>query len=840
MNRMRLVGLILVAVAGLFSLLYCYPGLIWRPIFARSVDQQGGVIRLAGPREEVTIARDSLGVPVVEAHSMADLAFGTGWAMASDRIAQMETFSLMAQGRLAELAGSVALPMDEYMRALNLDGAARKLLDRQPERLRQLLTHFSAGVNAWLAAHRGHLPMDLALSGYRPATWKPVDSIRIYVLLTQGLSVNLQEELAFLAAARRVGARKAAWLFPVYPDEPLPFAEADKLSGVDLSKVPSNAVLRSLAALFPLGAQGLAASNNWVIAGSRTASGKPILANDTHLLLSQPPLWMLIQMRCPQYRVGGIAVAGIPGVIAGSNGKVAWGMTMVMADTQDLFLEKLRRRDGKVQYLYQGKWLDARARRERFRVKDGRSVERTFWSTRHGPLINGLVSGNSVNPTHPVGTQSPFGLALQDALQNPDESVDALFRLGQARNFKEARRQVQRIDYIPLNLVYADATHIGWQVTGRYPLRKAGTGQLPSPGWTGQYDWQGFADDRLRPHVEDPDAGYIATANHRTVRGGPIHLSSSWYYPERFERIRQVLSRPRSHDLAETLRLQFDRKDLLVVSTREMLTRPPMAHRLALAIDALPPARAAGARRTLQVLLAFDGVMGPESTAASRFGVFEYRLARDAFLDELGPDDSPAWKALMAASGITYSAEEDHLRGRDQSPFWDDVRTPKVETKADILARALSEVEPYLRGKLGPDPRFWQWGRFHTYYWESGASAFAAAMPPLQAGVARWLGQFLNRGPYAAGGDRNTVNVAGHTTGVDFHVWDIPAMRLVVDFGQTEPLHLINSGGQSGNPLSPHYDDGIPVWLRAGTRTMPLRPPAVRRQYDEVLHLEPE
>lgn len=830
---------VVVAMLVLVAVIYRYPAVLWYPMFADTLPAEDGQLQVPGLAEKVTIRRDRLGIPVVQASSLSDLVFATGWTMASDRIAQMQSFTLIAQGRLAEMAGPVALPMDEYMRALDLDGAARKLLAAQPPALRQLLQRFSAGVNAWVRMHRDRLPMDLALAGYRPEPWTPLDSMRVYAVLTEGLSVNVQEELAFLAAARRVGVDKAAWLFPIYPDEPLPFAEADKLKGVDLSQVPMSPVLNAVAATTRVWSQGLAASNNWVIAGSHTVSGKPILANDTHLLLSQPPLWMLMEMRCPEYRAGGIAIAGIPGIIAGSNGKVAWGMTMVMADTQDLFLEKTRRRQGQLEYLYQGQWLPATARQETFKVKDGKTVTRTLWSTRHGPLLNGLVGADALDRLQPVSAPSAYGLALSDTLQIPDQSVDAIFKLGQAQNFDQARAQIQRIRYIPLNLVYADDAHIGWQVTGLYPLRKRGDGQLPSPGWTGDYDWTGFAPDDLRPHREDPAEGFIATANHRTVRGGPIHLSSSWYYPERFRRIQQVLSQPHKQDAADTLKLQFDRQDLLVPAVQKMLTQPAMAKALAAAIAHLPAARAASARQTLKVLLDFDGDMLPQSTAAAHFGVFEHLFVRDLFLDELGPETSPAWRALLETSGLTYSTEEDHLRGRDDSPFWDDIHTPEKETKADILAKALAGTEPFLAKRLGSNPAGWAWGRLHTYTWESAPTQFAAHMPALQAELARWLGGYLDRGPYPAGGDRNTVNVAGHTTGENFKVWDIPAMRLMVDFGADEPLNVINSGGQSGNPLSPHYDDGIPVWLHEGTRPMPLKTADIDRQYTHVMTLIP-
>lgn len=844
------IGLVLLVLA-LLALLLLQPALLWERLFADSLAVESGEVFVPGLAGRATIRRDALGIPVVEAESMADLAFATGWAMASDRIEQMEGARLIAQGRLAELVGPAALDMDIFMRALDLQGAAEVQFKVLSPRLRSVLESFSAGVNAWLAAHQEHLPMGLALSGHVPAPWQPINSVQIFALLNHGLGVNLQEELAYLAVAKRVGVAKAPWLFPVYPDEPLPFAEAAKLTDADLQTTQPEAVAKLLEANPGLWPKTVAASNNWGIAGQRTGGGKSIIANDTHLLLSHPPVWMLMQMRSPGYKAGGIAIAGIPGIIAGSNGKIAWGMTMVMADTQDLYVERLRQeQDDQLSYQFAGQWLPAQARKAVFHIKGAADQQRTLWSTQHGPLLQDLINAHPVNKLLPAGeatqsTQSTqathTGLALQQALAVPDESMDSMMQLGQVQTFAEAKALLQKIRFIALNIVYGDADHIGWQVTGRYPLRKAGKGHLPSPGWNGDYDWQGFVPAQQHPHAEDPASGWLATANHRTVLasdGGP-HLSSSWYYPERFERIAQVLESRADHDLDSSIQLQFDRTNVLVPKAQAMLKAADMASALAQAIQVLPADQAAAAQAALEQLLAFDGKMAADAVGATYFAMFEHQLVRHLLLDELGPDDSVAWQSLLATSGLAYSAEQDHLLGRADSPFWDDITTPVQETKADILARSLAAIAPALEKRLGTDSSQWQWGQLHTYTWKSAATEFAEKMQGAEALVTRWVGKYLDRGPYPAGGDRNTPNVSGNTTGDDFYVWNIPAMRLIVDFNSDEPLHVINSGGQSANPLSPHYDDGIAVWLKPGNRVMPLTAAAIDQQYTRQLVLKP-
>jgi len=815
-------------------------------LFASSVDPEKGIITLSGINQKVLIRRDKLGIPVVDASSLNDAAFGVGYVMASDRLEQMISLSLLAQGRLAEMAGQSVLDMDIYIRTLGLQQQAKAQYDTLGPQMKTRLKYFSKGVNAYLKTHKNRLPMGFVLSGYQPKPWRPIDSVYVFSALNLGLSLNLQEELDFLNVARKVGLDKAAWLFPVYPDEPLPFKEAAKLKGVDLAKLQKGLfryqkVAKQLGRqIFPM---GMAASNNWVLAPSKTKGGASILANDTHLLLSHPSLWMLLQIRTPNYHAGGIAIAGIPGIVAGSNGKIAWGMTMVMADTQDLFVEKLRQNHGQIEYLYKSKWYPVQTRTEIFKVNHGKSVTRQILSTRHGPLINDAIRHPPKNPLQPqplnLPASIPYGLAVSQVRTNKDDSMQAMFDLGAARTVQEALPLIKKIRFIALNMVVADKSHIAWQVTGTYPKRKQGTGQLPSPGWTGTYDWDGTVDVSQYPSIQDPASHFIATANQRTVKNPGFILTRSWYYPERFERIKQVLENSHNETTASTARLQFDQKNVLIGKVQKMLLAPSMAREIAKKIATLPKKSRQKAQQLLSCILNFDGVLKPASYHATCYEIFESQMAKLTFMDELGGPDGIAWKALVSASSLTYSAQQDHLLGRQDSPFWDNVNTPQKEDKADIIVAAL--LGSYNEGERYFDTRLdqWQWGKIHTYRWQTAATHMLPFLELPQQIVVELLSGYLDRGPYPAGGDKNTINAAGHTTGLNYDVWDIPEMRLIVDFSQKEPLQIINSDGQSGNPVSPHYADGIKVWLKEGNRQMSLLQKDVVAQYTHVLELKP-
>jgi acyl-homoserine-lactone acylase len=819
------------AVAAVVTLSGCQTLLDKR--YAQSLSPIQGVERIQGLASSASIRRNALGMPLIEASGFHDAVFALGYVHAGDRLSQMVSMRLLAQGRLAEMAGPGVLDVDRFMRTVNLRREADSLYKNASPRLKKIFEGYARGVNAYLFRYRERLPMDLAESGYRPEYWKAEDSALIFCLLNFGLSVNLQEEIAALVMGQKVGAEQLGWLLPTYPDEPLPLAEAAKLKGLNLTgQSPGLAELdRTAAQVASLNMLGIAASNNWAISPQRSRSGKSLLANDTHLPLSMPSLWNFVQIRSPKFQAAGVSIAGVPAVVAGFNGKLAWGMTMVMGDTQDLFLEQLKQEGGRLLYLADGKWQPVRQRQETFFIKGQRPVRETVSETRHGPLLNAALGNSPKSPLQPLALRTAYGLALKTPDFSDDRSLDAFFNLSRAQSVDQAFEAGRDIRAMPLNLVFADAQHIAWQVTGRYPNRRGGQGLLPSPGWNGQYEWDGYADPMLHPYDQDPAQGWLGTANQRTVpQGYGMQLSNSWYYPERAERIAALAGTGR-HDLQSMKAMQYDQTSPFVAKLQGMFQAPGMAQPLQQAIKALPAAERTRAEEAYRRLLAFNGQLSATSADAALYGAFLQESARLIFADELGDAQSPAWNALVESANRSYSAQADHLLAREDSPFWDDRNTAAREDKPAILARSLAAAVALLESRLGTDRSDWQWGKLHQYRWTSDSSRMA---PHLSAGQRTQLNAikgYLDRGPYPAGGDHSTLNVSAYSWGRDFDTWLIPAMRILVDFGAAEPMIGLNSSGQSGNPVSPHYADGIDAWRRGHYQSFPFQEQNLDRVY---------
>ena len=782
------------AALGLLSLGGCQMGNV-----RDSVPPTVGVEPLKGLAQNVSVRRNAQGMPLIESSSFHDALFSLGYVHASDRIGQMLGMRLLAQGRLSEMAGADALDVDRFMRATNLRQSATQLYADASPRLKRFFEVYARGVNAYLFRYREKLPSPLA--GYRPEYWKAEDSALVFALYSFSQSVNLQEEIAALTLAQKVGADKLAWLLPNYPDEPLPEAEADKLKGLNLASqltglAPVAAVSAQLAAFNVL---GNANSANWALGPQRSRSGRSLLASDSQ------GGWVLspVQIRTSKYQAAGFSLPGLPFVLAGFNGKLAWSGSAAMGDNQDLYLEKLRRQGSQLLYEVDGRWQPARARNETFFVKGQRPQREVIYETGHGALL--------------TGDKGDLGLALRMPDLKGDKSLDALFDLSRAQNVERAFDASREIGAAALNMVFADASNIGWQVTGRYPNRREGQGLVPSPGWDSRYDWDGYADAMLHPYDQDPLQGWIGNANQRSApRGYGMQLSNSWSYPERAERLAQLAGNGK-HDNRSVIAMQNDQTTLFANKLKAMFEAPGMAQPLKKAIDSLPAEQKARAREAYTRLMAFDGRLSQTSADAAVYELFLQESTRLTFLDELGPESSPAWQAFVATARLSYSAQADHLLGRDDSPFWDDRTTPAKEDKPTIIARSLAAAISAGEQQLGADRKTWQWGKLHQYQWPTANL--------------HGLGDNLSRRPQAVGGDHSTLNPSTYAWGQDFKASLGPAVRMVVDFGQVEPLQLLTSSGQSGNPASPQFANGLDAWFRGQYQSVPLQTQNFERVY---------
>ncbi|MCP4138094.1 MAG: penicillin acylase family protein [bacterium] len=804
--------------------------------FDSSVNPVNGSLNIPGLKNEVLIRRDSLGVPYIEAQNEEDLFMAEGYVMAEDRLWQMVLMTTAMQGRLAEIAGEEVLPVDVLIRSLGTEELITRALSEMDANSLLILEQFSRGVNTYINTH-DNLPAEFVLSGLKPEPWRPVDSLYVFGMLSMGVSFNFVEELNFLILANKLGYEKAAWCFPVYPRVHIPFDEAAKLKEIDPKKLAQIAqglsrIRNKFKDMLPVNSP---ASNNWALSGKRTKSGKSIIANDTHLSLMIPNPWMIIHLKCPTYEAAGTAIPGIPVITVGFNGSVAWGVTMAMGDNQDIFIEKMKQINGKPHYRYKKEWIPARVQKEVFKIKGKENVTKDIILTRHGPLLNDAlltIPFPPLLPVQPMPIKSEYGLALSWKIQGGGTTFDGFYRLGKVKTIQEAQKAISGIQGIYLNFVFGNSKDIAWQVSGAFPLRKKGKGMFPSPGWNGEYDWKGIVPIEKLPKKINPANGYLATANNKTVdKNYPYHLTNSWYHPDRAERLNEVLGTLKNAARDDMIKLQFEHFSPMAKKIQNLLYNEHVFTKVNNAINSwTDKSRKEKALEAINLLSPknFDAVMARDSGPAAVLGAFVQALTKEIFLDELGPEDSISWAVFIDTNIMSYPAPEDHLLYRENSPFWDNTATPAKETREDIIAAALAKAIVLCEEKMGTNRKDWSWGSIHTYHWKHEITRATSL-----------LNTYFNRGPFPAGGDNHSLNASTFSWGENFDVFNIPVMRMVVDFGLEEPLFLVSTPGQSGNPSSPHYGDMLPFFLEGKNRNMPFKPEAVKKHYKDVFKLIP-
>jgi penicillin amidase len=762
-----LIGLVLLASIGLAG------GYIW---LRQSLPVVDGTIEVPGLAAPVAIVRDVHAVPHIEAGSFEDAIFAQGFVHAQDRLWQMDFRRRLGSGRLAEVLGPGALPTDRLIRTLGFAPAAQASLAQLRPGTVALLEAYAAGVNAYLATRTGPLPPEFLILGYEPEPWTPVDSLVWMRVLALDLSGNWRDELLRARLAKHLSADQIADL---WPDS----VTSAPVTLVELAQgLPADALA---AALPPAPPPGLG-SNAWVLDGSRTASGAPLLANDPHLGLSAPGPWYLAHLKTPGRELIGATMPGLPGVVLGHNGTIAWGFTNTGPDTQDLFVERVDP-DDPSQYLTPDGFAPFTIRDEVIEVDGAAPVTLRVRGTRHGPVLSDLL------PTAGAVLEGDQVLALSwTALAPDDVSIEALLDLGAARDWP-AFVAAARANGAPMqNVLYADtAGHIGFIAPGRVPIRGKGDGRWPVPGWTGEFDWQGTIPFAELPRRLDPPDGAFVNANNRIVTDDyPYLLTADWDPPHRARRIVEALGDDR-HDLASFARLQADQLSLLA---RDLLP---------LMLAAAPQSDAAAAAQAR--LGAWDRVMRPDAAEPLIFAAWYRELSRQIYADELGGLFRAYW-------GVRPQFMEYVLRRR---PAWcDDVGTAAVETCAMQAGKALELALADLKRRYGDDPDAWRWGTAHP-----------ARMPhPLFEEVPVLGGLFGIEHP--SGGDSVTVNV-GHYRPADeadpFVSVHAASYRGLYDLGALEHSRFVASTGQSGNPLSAHYRDLSTLWANGETIAMTTR-----------------
>ncbi len=756
-----------------------------------SLPRLDGELRLAGLAAPVTIARDALGVPLIEAASERDAAFALGFVHAQDRLWQMEMSRRIGAGRLAEVVGEPGLGTDRFMRLLGLYRAAEAALAHlSPEAIARLEA-YAAGVNALIVDRHRPLPPEFLLLRHRPEPWRPADSLVLVKTMALSLVESWRHELTRASLLAHVPEAALADLWPPpRPGSVTTLAIAAAATGraeapADPATAAAAAPIAGMAEALLAGLPGIGetgqGSNIWAVAGAHTASGAALLANDPHLSAGTPAHWYLAAIRTPAGLVQGATLPALPVMVIGRNETIAWGFTNTAGDTEDLFVERLDPADPE-RYLTPAGSVPFAVREEIIAVKGREPVVVRVRATRNGPVLSDFL------PNAAAAAGEGHVLALRwTALEPEDTTLEAGIALARATGWRDFTAAVDRFTSPTQNAFYADRSgSIGVRLAGRLPVRSRGSGRLPVPGWTGDHDWQGLLPAAANPAGRDPGAGYLLNANNRLVGDDFPHLvTSDWNDDLRARRIDRVLRDAVAADTAldvEAMReLQRDRRSML-------------------ALDFLPLLRAvpAGDARSadiLAALAAWDGTSDGERPEPLVFQAWYRAMVRHVLEDELGP-------GFTAYQGIRASAMRHIL---DAAPQWcDDVRTPaRVESCADMARLALATALAELTAAHGPDWRRWRWGE---------ASRVRMAHRPLDA---VWGLRRLFSLAAPGGGDAGTVDVARYAASDPYATVMAASLRLVADLAEPNVLHAILPAGQSGHPLSPHFADQKAAW-RAG------------------------
>ena len=746
----------------------------------RSWPETSGTLKVAGLQSPVEILRDRWGLPHIYAQNNHDLFFAEGYAQAQDRLWQMEFTRQTANGALSSMLGSPTLPIDKTVRTIGLARIAERDWASIQGEEREEIQAFSDGINAYIESHRGRLAVEFRLLGVTPKPWKPQDTLATIGIISWILAENGGFEVSRANFIAKAGEANARQLLPPY-DEGAPFiipAEADGYSS--MRSVPSehSPLMDAL-----LGTPGPnVGSNSWVVQGNRTTSGVPLLANDTHLGLFMPSSWYAIGLHFGDVDAVGYSFVGAPGIVIGHNQHIAWGITDLVGDVQDFYIEKFDNAEHPQRYEFQGQWRDVNTLTETIEVKGQKPFMLEVRSTHHGPIVSNLGGR----------FKYPQPLALAWTGTKCQTAVGAVLAMNRAKNWNEFRAALSLWDGPDMNFLYADREgNIGYQATGRIPIRSAHhQGAVPVPGWTGEYEWKGFIPAAELPHELNPSDGMIVAANQKAVSDRyPYHLGYEFADPFRAIRIRQLLSANAHLSAGDMKNIQADNYEL---PAKELIPY----------LETVKPANDAETK-ALADLRSWDLHCSVNQTAPAIFQTWYRFLVKDTVGDELGAKLTDTYMEYY----WVHMPVMIQLLKQPNHPLFDDIRTPQVESRDDIVRRSFHDAVEWLSKHYGSEPKNWTWGKMHT---------LTFSHRPLGLAEIPVVSRMFNAGPLPLPAcDRFTVNSAWFSLDDPEHPFVSdggPSQRIIMDLSSWDNTLAVNSTGESEHLFHPHRDDELTLW----------------------------
>ena len=798
------------------TLLLCLSSISLTPILSQQAQQSPSpastTLQIKGLKDRVVIRRDERGIPYIDAKNDEDLYFAQGYATATDRLWQMDLFRRTARGELSEVLGKgpndVALDQDKLHRRYGFSQVVDAEFARATPQSQAVLEAYAAGVNAYIALlNPKTLPPEFQILQYSPKPWTPTDSLIVVKIFFEALSDTWRLDLMREAMGSLAGDKRAALLPEVSPMDVLVVGKDTKAPASQMARFSTSLSRESLVdlaryeeisrtALEQVGlyAEGLAASNNWVVSGQRTNSGKPLLANDPHLRATAPSIWHMVHLTSPGLRVAGVTAPGLPGVVIGHNDRIAWGFTNVGPDVQDIYLEKFDS-NNPARYLTPSGWQDVKIRHEEIKVRkaigssETEAVTLDIPETRHGPII--------------FEAEAKRYALHWTALDPTRNKPDSTYQLNRARNWKEFNAALQNFTAPTQNIVYADVDgHIGYHAAGVVPVRNSGDGSVPYDGSTDAGEWVSYIPVDKLPQLYDPPSGIIVTANQRIVGTDyPYFLTHSWAQPYRARRIFDLLNQKPKLNSDDFRRIQGDVYSIggALFASQAVKTLQPT----------LTPAdeKLAAALKTFE---SWDGLVNSDSRVAPIVAQMRLAFRSKILTAALGPD------LVKNYQWSNFDSTLDRII-KDQPTDW----LPKgIASYADLFRACYDEAVSNLTKSLGADETKWTWGEM------------AKARFPHPLAAAPLIGMQFTIPPFPQNG-------TGGLIGATVNVGSAVSMRLIADPSNWDLTQHGISVGESGLPANPHWKDQLDDWKAVTPRAFPFTEAAIATATKETLVLEP-
>lgn len=773
-----------------------------------SLPEYSGTVELENLENEIEIYRDNYGVPYINAKSESDAYFALGYLHAQERLFQMDLSRRAGEGRLSEIMGSKTIFFDKMFKTIGLYNLVKENFSKYDESTKRMLIAYSNGVNEFIKNSGNKLTIEFDLLGYKPYEWKPEHSLLIAKLMAWELNISWWSDIAFTHLVEKLGTEKVKDILP-YFDENGPTIIPDdvkKYSSLPIELIDIDKKFRQF-----IGAEGThIGSNNWVVNGERSESGMPIIANDPHLGFSAPGKWYVASIRSPELNIDGFTLPGVPGVVIGKNKNISWVLTNVMADDADFYIEQFD--SSRSNYFFNGEWHALEIFADTILVKDSSNVVFEIRKNHRGPIISDI---HTYNKLFPNDEQKKADVSMKWTALNFSNELLSFNKLNHANNWNEFRDGLKYFLSPGQNFVYADLNgNIGYTAGVKLPKRKNNSPSFIYDGTTDEYDWIGYVPFRENPKLFNPKKGYIASANNKTIKDYPYHISNLWEPSSRIKRITELLDSKEKHSADNFKAYQTDFYSYLAKK---------MVPFILSAFDSVAISNE-NEKMALKILKQWDFKMIAESQVPTIYAVYFQFLLQNIFEDEMGQS---LFNEYIFLANVPYRVVPKLLE-ENKSDWFDNINTGIIETRNEIIRKSLADAIAYLEKEMDPNINFWQWGKLHTVKFKHFFH-----------GASNLLDKLLDIGPFEIGGDGTTVFNTEYSLTKPYKNKLGPSMRYIFDFSKPDVFEFILPTGQSGHFFSDHYDDMTKSWLKGEYIKINTNRDSIKNNNFDLLKLKP-